>query len=100
MATYQELYDLRQDGELIDKIAIAAAVTAQGLIDGATPTADEITWSAACLNDPRSKSSQLINYVLAANKGASVATIQSATDATIQTSVDAAVNALIAGGAV
>lgn len=99
MATYTELYDLRSDSSLLNRITVAAVVKAQSLIDGGTPTVDEITWANNTIMNPRDVAESLINYVLAANKAASVATIQGASDSAIQTNVDNAADALIAGGA-
>ena len=98
MATYAELYDLRSDETLLNRITVAAAIKAQSLIDGVVPTAAQIAWANETIVDPRSKARALINYVLAANESATVAQIKAATDATIQTNVDAAADALIAGG--
>jgi len=99
MATYAELRELQADSSLRNRVAVAVAVKAQGLIDGATPTTAQITWASGALNDPQGKAIAILNYVLAANKGLSVAAIQGASDSAIQTNVDSAVDALIAGGA-
>lgn len=100
MATYTELFELRADSALRNKIAVAVAVKAQALIDLASPTEAQIAWANAAIDNPVSKADTLLNYVLAANKTATVAEIQRATDAAIQTAVSAAVDKLIAGGAV
>ena len=99
MATYPELFELRSNSPLKNRVAVAAVVKAQGLIDGVTPTAAEISWANDTLSNPAAKATELINYVLAANKDATVANITGATDAAIQTNVDSAADALIAGGA-
>ena len=99
MATYQELFDLRSNSELRNKIAVAVVIKAQTLIDGASPTVAEITWSNNVLHNPIVKADEILNYVLAANNNATVAQIVGASDSAIQTNVDAAVNSLIAGGA-
>lgn len=100
MAAYLELHDLISDSDLQEKIAIAASKKAQGLLDGGTPTTDEVAWALAALQSPTGKAKELINYVLAANSGSTVSQIQGATDVSIQSNVDSAVDALIAGGAV
>jgi hypothetical protein len=99
MATYAELFELRADSPLRNRVTVAVVVKAQGLIDGASPTAAEITWSEEALRSPVSRATEILNYVLAANKAATVANITGATDAAIQSNVDAAADALIAGGA-
>jgi len=100
MATYQDLYNLSTDRDLNDRVTFACVKKAQTLLDGATPTADEVTWAAAAIASPKSKGQEILRYVLGANSASTVAQIQGATDAAIQTNVDAAVDALIAGGAV
>ena len=99
MATYAELYELRSDSSLRNRVAMAVAVKAQALIDGNSPTAAQIAWASAAISNPTSKADMLMNYVLAANKDASVGQISSASDAAIQSNVDAAVDALVDGGA-
>lgn len=98
MATYTELFDIRSNTALRNRIAVAVAVKAQAYIDGGAPTADELTWSNAAISNPLGEADMLMNYVLAANKGQTVSDIEGASDATIQANVDAAVNALVGGG--
>lgn len=97
MATYAELYDLRSNAALKNRVAIAVMVKAQALLAGASPTAAQVAWAANAIRDPDGKASQLYPYVLAANAAATVAQINAATDAAIQSSVNAAADALIAG---
>lgn len=99
MATYAELFELRSNSPLRNRVAVAIVVKAQDLIDGASPTAAEITWANAALSSPVDMAGHILNYVLAANKGASENEILGASDPAIQTNVNAAVDALIAGGA-
>ena len=100
MASYTDLYDIRQDSVLINRVSIAVAIKAQTYIDGATPTADELNWAAKVLplNGGRTEAEKLLQYLLASNNTAAIAAITGASDATIQTAVDAAVNALVGGG--
>jgi len=99
MATYLELHALRADSNLQDKVSVAVVKKAQALLDGGTPTAAQIAWAKEAIDSPKAKADALLNYVLAANSGASVAAIMGATDATIQGNVDDAADALIDGGA-
>lgn len=99
MATYAELYDLRADSDLRNRIAVAVTIKAQSLIDGESPTAAEIAWANDAIRDPEGKAATLQNYVLAAHKNATVQQVQSASDTAVQNSVNKAVDALIAGGA-
>lgn len=98
MATYAELYDLRSDSGLRNKVAVAVAIKAQTILDLASPTNAQVVWASAAIANPVTKADALLNYVLAANKSATVSQIQGATDSTIQTNVGAAVDKIIAGG--
>lgn len=100
MATYLELHELISNSDLQDKITVAAMKKAQFLLDGPTPTANEVAWASSTIENPVGKSKKLIHYVLAANSSISVSQIKDADDVAIQTNVDSAVDALIAGGIV
>ena len=100
MATYEDLFNLKSNSDLRNKIAVACVKKAQTLLDGETPASDEVTWASNALNNPIGQADKIMNYVLAANSAATVSQITSATDAAIQTNVDDAVDALIAGGIV
>ena len=96
MATYAELYALRQDSDLQDKIAVAVVIAAEGKLSG-TPSAAEATWARSVVQNPGGTAQAVTNLVLAANKSASSAVILAATDAAIQSIVDAVVDGLILG---
>ena len=98
MATYAELFDLKSNTVFRNKVAVAVVVKAQGLLDGGTPTHAQIDWAVEAIRAPMGKASELVNYVLAANKNLDTATILAASDSAIQTNVDAAVDAIVAGG--
>ena len=97
MATYTELKALQSDSVLQDKIAVACVIAAHTRLSG-TPSAAEAVWASGVIQSPGPVAKAVINAVLAANKTASVATIQGATDAAIQTNVDSVVDGLILGG--
>ncbi len=99
MATYAELYELRANSDLRNKVAVAVAVKAQTLLDAASPSAAQVAWANAAISNPTGKAEVLLNYVLAKNKALTVVQINAATDAGIQSAVDGAVDKLIAGGA-
>ena len=98
MATYAELFELRRNSSLRNRVAVAIIVKAQALIDGATPTAAQIAWANTALLSPVSMAEQILNYVLATNNTASEQQIIDASDSAVQANVDTAVDALIAGG--
>lgn len=97
MATYLELFALRANSDLQDKIAVAVVVAAHEKLSG-TPTAAEAAWAKNAITDPGGMSRVVINAVLAANKAVSAATILAASDATIQANVDAVIDGLVLGG--
>jgi hypothetical protein len=96
MATYTELFDLRSNNALRNKIAVAVIEKARILIDLATPTAKQLAWAEAAISNPLGKADTLMNYVLVANKSATTAQILAANDAAIQNNVNAAVDKLTA----
>ena len=96
MAAYSELYDLRTDSGLRNKIAVATVVAAQEKLAG-TPTAAEASWARGVTNSPNSAAKAVINLVLAANKAASTSAILAASDEDLQTAVDDVVDGLILG---
>lgn len=100
MATYLELYGLGSNSDLRNKIAVAVAIKAKDYIALASPTADQLKWSAKALASPNEVADDLLTYVLAANSGLTTAQITGATDAAIQTAVAAAVDKLVGGGIV
>ena len=98
MATYAELYDLRSDDELKNKIVVAVVVKAQTILELASPTTAQVAWASEAIDGPIQKATSLMNYVLAANKALTVAQIQAAADSAVQANVDAAVDKIITGG--
>lgn len=95
MATYEELKTLESNSALQNKVEIAIWAAAQAISDESDQTANHanrLKWSKAALRDPGGSKDDFLRYLLAANKGQTVATITSASDATVQTHVDAAVN--------
>ncbi len=94
MATYTELRDLFSDDTLRNRVEVAVIVAADGLLAG-TPTTDQQKWATAVFDSPRREGNKAYMAVLAANSGATVAQIQSATDAAIQANVDSVVPALV-----
>ena len=98
MATYEELHDLRNDARLRSQVEVAATVKAAEFLDDANATAAEIEFAQKVLENPSRTADQIVYYVLAENKSATVAQIQGASDSTVQTNVDTAIDAFVAGG--
>lgn len=99
MATYQEIYDLRSDSALRNKIAVAVTKKAQSILDEQTPTTAAVDWAISAIENPLSKAQSMMNYVLAKNSDLTVSQINNASDNAIQSNVDAAVDTIISGGA-
>ena len=87
MATYLELRQLMNDADLPNRVDVATIVFAEGLLSG-TPTAADKAWASLVFSNPSSEGMKVLMAVLAANKAATLAQIQSATDETLQTQVD------------
>lgn len=98
MATYEELFNLSTERDILVRVATACMVKAEGLITGASPTTAEIIWASNTLSDPMKRAKTLVNYALAVNKDSSAAAIRAATDATFQSNIDIAADKMIAGG--
>lgn len=94
MATYIDLRKLFNDGDLVNRTAVAVVISVNAILD-ATPTANDKAYANMVLSNPQSEAKKVLMTVLAANKSATVADIQTATDATLQTKVDAIVPHLI-----
>lgn len=95
MATYQELFDLRRNQELLDKVTVALIVAAETVFaegGGTVNHANRLIWAREASINPRGMASVFMSAVLAANKAATVPNISGAPDATIQTNVDGVIN--------
>ena len=92
MATYIELFGLKDDSDLQDKVAVAIAIKAQAIRDLGAPTQGQRDWANDVAADPVAEVGRVLWIVLAVNKDATVPQISGATDANIQAAVDAAVD--------
>ena len=91
MATYEELYTLRTDSALKNRVTTACILAAEAVMleDGGTANhANRLLWAKAVFANPKGEADRMFMAILAANSAATVANIQSATDAAIQTNVD------------
>lgn len=100
MATYNELFDLRVNSELRNRIVVACVVAAE-LIRGevaSTPNnANRLIWARSVFRDSENVAVPMLMAVLAQNRTATVAQITGASDATLQTAVNNAVNVFATG---
>lgn len=98
MATYDELRDVLTTAigdPLKSRLVVAITIKAQTLVDG-TPTAGQLLWAQEALADPISKVPQVLNYMVASNKGSAQAVITGAADALVQSQTNSAIDALVA----
>ncbi len=94
MATYAELFDLRTSSALRNRVQIALAIKAHGILQEGTPSADRLTFAEDTLKGPASKIEEALWYLFAEDKALTPAQIEGATDTDIQTRVDNYVNKL------
>ena len=95
MATYEELFELRRNSTLMNKITVACIIAAEDIRTDGSPPANQaarLAWAAKVFDNPEREAARMIDAVLAANSSASVVAITEATDSAIQFNVDAAVN--------
>jgi len=95
MATYSELFDLRSNSALKNKITVACVIASESIRTedpGTANHAARLAWAKAVFAAPEAEAERMFMAVLAQNAAATVAAITGATDAAIQTAVDAAVN--------
>jgi hypothetical protein len=98
MATYTELFALRQDSALLNRVAVACVIAAEKIRteDPSTPNHPaRLVWARAAFANPQARAAEMWMAVLAANKGAAVAVIQAVTDPTLQAKVDEAVDVFL-----
>ncbi len=99
MATYMELFNVKNNSDFQDKVAVAIVIAAETIrTDSSPPTnqAQRLAWAQNAMDRPVEEARRMLWAVLATNKDATVAQIVGASDTEIQTQVDAAVD-LFAG---
>ena len=94
MALYLDLRKLFNDADLVNRTAMATLISVNTILE-ASPTAKDKAYAALVSANPSAEAKKVLMFVLAANNGLAVATIQSANDAALQTKVDAIVLILI-----
>ena len=100
MATYAELFSLRNDSELRNRIAVACVVAAETIRtedDGAANHAQRLAWATAAVDRPLEAAERMLWLLLARNKDATLEQIRGVSDATIQSAVEDAVDLFAAG---
>ena len=94
MASYLELRGLFNDGDLNNRVEVAAIIAAKDLLAG-SPTAADRAFSYSVFSSPKTMAEKILMSVLAENKSASVANIQASTDGALQSNVDAVIPSLV-----
>ena len=100
MATYAELFTLRSNSDLKNKITVACIIAAESIRNEAPATANHdnrLLWAKAVFANPEVEADRMLWAVFAQNASATVAQITGATDAAIQTAVNNAVNVFATG---
>ncbi len=103
MATYSEIFDLRRNQILLDKVTVAIIVAAETVYaeaGGVTNHTNRLIWAREASIKPRRMAEVFMSSVLAANKDKTRANIIAATDIAIQTDVDAVIDDFADGIAV
>ena len=101
MATYEELFSLRNNSVLKNRVqtaVIIAAETVMNEIDTTPNHANRLLWAKAVFANPSSEADRMYMAVLAANNSAPVASIIAATDTAIQANVDDHIDLFADGG--
>lgn len=91
MATYDELYGLKNDSALRNRVLTACIISSEAVMNEVDTTpnhANRLVWAASVFAGPASEADRMFMAILAANKDATVAQIQGASDAAIQANVD------------
>lgn len=101
MATYTELYSLRNDSPLRNRVVVACLVSAEVVmaeVDTTPNHVNRLAWAASVFANSVAEAGRMFMAVLAANKSITIAQIQAATDEQIQTNVDNHIDLFATGG--
>ena len=100
MATYTELFGLKDESTVINKVVVACVVAAETIMGedgGTTNHANRLIWAASVFQNPNSEAQRMYWALLAANVDLTIAQIQDASDSAIQTQVYAHVDLFATG---
>ena len=98
MAGYNELFDLRNNSNLLNRSTVAVVIEALSIRDelGSVPDhTRRLAWAKLAISDPITESRKMLWALLADNKDLTVAQITGAQDAALQTAVSNTVNLLL-----
>lgn len=100
MATYTELFGLRANDALRNRITVACIIAAEAVRvenESTANHANRLLWAKSVFANPLAESDRMLWAVLAQNAAITLAQITGATDAQIQTAVNNAVNVFATG---
>lgn len=108
MATYEELFDLQRNQQLLDKITVAVIVATNKVFEGTDVGGDwdganhanRVIWAREAAINPRRMAQVFMANVLAANMALTVGQIAGAADTAIQANIDSTVDSFADGTAV
>ena len=94
MATYLELFSLRNNSDLVNRVAVACVIAADEVRTEDPLTeyhTERLSWAAKAMNNPLREAKRMLWTLLASNSTIAINGILSASDSEIQTQVNAAV---------
>lgn len=97
MATYLEIYALRVDTNMIQKLTTAILVACNTVRTEASNVPfhqNRVAWAQHAIKEPEAFASKALGLLLAQNKELTVAQINAVSDANLQTAVDGLINTL------
>ncbi len=92
MAELIELYQLKSNSELRNRIEMAVLIEAEAIRVEENPTPARTAWSRSVFADPRSEANRMFRALIAAHADLTIDEIENVGDAQIKTAVAAAVN--------
>lgn len=97
MASYQELFSIRNEPPVVQKTQCAIADVARDILDETTGPnlAARLDWAKEAIARPGLKTPQIIHFILIENKSVTPAQIEGATDNAYKTNVTTAVAKLV-----
>ncbi len=92
MASLAELYELKSNSELRNRIEMACLIEAETIRVEENPTAARTAWSRAVFADPTRETGRMFRALIAAHAESPIDEIENVGDTPIKTAVAAAVD--------
>lgn len=102
MPLYTELFELKSNDVLRNRVEIAIIIKAQEVLDKNLPgpSDKEVEWAKEVLRSTSLEANSILLYILARNKNNKIVDILNESDSTLQQYVDKAIDVIISGGIV